>query len=103
MLCLWGEFDRRTFACPRKCGDQSANRNAMMLCADEKMQGDVDEDNVSVMMSTLEVMEIDEKKVGDKVCGDFIEFIKVNGKTMKSLYDTGATRAALKKGLDKPE
>ena len=34
---------------------------------------------------------------------DFIDTVKVNGRTVQYLYDTGTTKAALKQGLEKPE
>jgi len=60
------------------------------------------EDETQVMMSMLEASH-DQKKNKDEVYGDFIDTVKVNGRTVQCLYDTGTTKAALKQGLEKPE
>lgn len=88
--------------CPKKYGEQTANRNAIMMCTDEKSQVETSEEDAHAVMSTLEVQS-EEKKVEGGVYGDLIEMVKVNAKTMQSLYDTGATKAALRQWLEKPE
>jgi len=44
---------------------------------------------------TLEMSD-DQKKNSLEVYKDFIDTLKVNGRSVQSLYDTGATKAAIR-------
>src|SRR6218665_1768118 len=92
----------RAFNCPNKYKGQQVNYNAMMLCTEEKEQVEVENDEAQVMLLTLEVSD-DQKKNSVDVYKDFIDTVKVNGRSVQSLYDTGATKAAIRKGLEKTD
>src|SRR6218665_1115930 len=68
-----------------------------MLCMEEKEPVEVRNDEAQVMMLTLEVSD-DQNKNSVEVYKDFIDTVKVNGKSVQSLYDTGATKAAIRQG-----
>src|SRR6218665_1830680 len=92
----------RAFNCPNKYKGQQVNYNAMMLCTEEKEQVEVENDEAQVMLLTLEVSD-DQKRNSVDVYKDFIDTVKVNGRSVQSLYDTGATKAAIRKGLEKTD
>lgn len=87
---------------PKKCEEQSVNPDAVMLSTDEKEQIEAKQDDAQMMMSTLRVSD-DQKKDSDEVYRDFIDTMKIDGKPVQCLYDTGATKAAPNEGLEKPE
>ena len=99
---ICGDQSHRAFSCPKRHGSDAAYRNAVMLCTEEKEHVEMGEDETQAMMSMLEASD-DQKKNEDEVYGDFIDTVKVNGRRVQCLYDTGTTKAALKQGLEKPE
>jgi len=63
-----------------------------------------EEDDEKVEMSALEVGESNAKtQKDDDGYADFIDVVKVNGKEIQALYDTGATKPALKRELVKKD
>src|SRR6218665_437803 len=89
--------------CPKRYGEHSAYKNAMIQCENEKKSED-DEGEEEFEMYALAVSESNaraEKKDGDYA--DFIDNFKVNGRVVEALYDTGATKAALKRDLVRPD
>src|SRR6218665_579917 len=73
-----------------------------MLCMEEKEPVEVRNDEAQVMMLTLEVSD-DQNKNSVEEYKDFIDTVKVNGRSVQSLYDTGATKAAIRQGLEKTD
>lgn len=66
------------------------------MCAEEKPRGEVDDADDGVDISTLEVQNTYEGRVKkDEIYGDFLDEFKVNGKAVRSLYDTGVTMAVI--------
>src|SRR6218665_2868396 len=87
------DTSHRAFNCPHKHDGQQVHRNAVMLCMEEKEPVEVRNDEAQVMMLTLEVS--DDQNNSVEVYKDFIDTVKVNGRSVQSLYDTGATKAAI--------
>src|SRR6218665_1366586 len=75
----------------------------MIQCDNEKKNGG-EEGEEKIEMSALTVSESNlrtEKPDGDYA--DFIDSFKVNGRVVEALYDTRATKAALKRDLVRPD
>src|SRR6218665_304451 len=96
------DTSHRAFNSPNKYKGQQVNCNAVMLCTEEKEQVKVKNDEAQVMLLTLEMSD-DQKKNSVEVYNDFIDTVKVNGRSVQSLYDTGATKAAIRQGLEKTD
>src|SRR6218665_956916 len=94
------DTSHRAFYCPHKYNEQQVHRNAVMLCMEEKEPVEVRNDEAQVMLLTLEVSD-DQNKNSVEAYKDFIDTVKVNGRSVQSLYDTGATKAAIRQGLEK--
>src|SRR6218665_3266680 len=95
--------EHKTYECPKRYGEHAAYKNTMIQCDNEKKNGG-DEGEEKVEMSALTVSESNvriEKKDGDYA--DFINSFKVNRRVVEALYDTGATKAALKRDLVTPD
>src|SRR6218665_142736 len=95
--------EHKAYECPKRHAAHSTYKSAMIQCENEK-KNEGDEGEEKVEMSALTVNESnvrDEKKDGDYA--DFIDCFKVNGRIVKALYDTGATKAALKNDLVRPD
>src|SRR6218665_191710 len=94
------DTSHRAFNCPNKYKGQQMNCNAVMLFPEEKEQVEVKNDEAQVMLLTLEVSD-DQEKNSVEVYAGFIDTVKVSGRSVQSLYDTGATKAAIRQGLEK--
>src|SRR6218665_904518 len=95
--------EHKAYECPKRYGEHSAYKNAMIQCENEKKSED-DEGEEEFEMYALAVSESNaraEKKDGDYA--DFIDKFKVNGRVVEALYDTGATKAGLKRDLVRPD
>src|SRR6218665_2592797 len=95
--------EHKAYECPKRYGEHSAYKNAMIQCENEKKSKD-DEGEEEFEMYALAVSESNaraEKK--DEDYADFIDKFKVNGRVVEALYDTGATKAALKRDLVRPD
>ena len=66
------DTSHRAFNCPNKYNGQQVNRNALMLCTEEKEQVEVKNDEAQVIMSTPEVSD-DQKKYSVEVYKDFVD------------------------------
>src|SRR6218665_201278 len=87
----------------KRYGEHSAYKNVKIQCENGNKSED-DEGEEEFEMSALTVSESNvraEKKDGDYA--DFIDNFKVNGRVVEALYDTGATKAALKRDLVRPD
>src|SRR6218665_3153317 len=95
--------EHKAYECPKRYGEHSTYKQAMLQCEYEKKnEGDEGEEKVEMSALTLSESNVrDEKKDGDYA--DFIDSFKVNGRIVKALYDTGATKAALKSDLVRPD
>ena len=51
---ICGDQSHKVFSCPKKPGSNAVNRNAVMLCTEEKEHVEMSQDETQDMMSTLE-------------------------------------------------
>src|SRR6218665_1250427 len=54
---ICGDQSHKAFGCPKRQGSNAVNRNAVMLCTEEKEHVEMGEDETQVMMSTLEALD----------------------------------------------
>src|SRR6218665_1878823 len=95
--------EHKAYECPKRYGEHSAYKIAMIQGDNEKRNGG-DEGDEKVEMSAFTESESNvrtEKKDGDYT--DCIDSFKVNGRVVEALYDTVATKAALKIDLVRPD
>lgn len=75
-----------------------------MMQSTDVRRGVGDKDEEKVEMSASEAGDSNVKTVKtDGSYADFIDIFKVNGEVVQAPYDTGATKAALKRDLVKPD
>src|SRR6218665_2862843 len=95
--------DHKAYECRQRHGGEQTYISAMIHCSEERSEKK-EEGDKSVEMSALEVSDSNaETQKDDDSYADFIDIFKVNGKEVQALYDTGATKPALRRELVKKD
>src|SRR6218665_1952889 len=95
--------DHKAYECRQRHGNEQTYISAMRHSTEERSEKK-EEDDESVEMSALEVSDSNaETQKKDNSYADFIDIVKVNGKEVQALYDTGSTKPALRRELVKKD
>src|SRR6218665_2225944 len=95
--------EHKAYECKQRNGGKTVYTQAMRHISEERSEKK-EEDDEMVEMSALEAGYSNaETKENDDSYADFIDIVKVNGKEIQALYDTGATKPALRRELVKKD
>src|SRR6218665_693968 len=95
--------EHKAYECKQRNGSKTVYTQAMRHISEERSEKK-EEDDEMVEMSALEAGYSNaETKENDDSYADFIDIVKVNGKEVQALYDTGATKPALRRELVKKD
>src|SRR6218665_1335447 len=95
--------DHKAYECRQRHGGEQTYISAMIHCLEERSEKKEEGDEI-VEMLALEVSDSNaEIQKDDDSYADFIDIVKVNGKEVQALYDTGATKPALRRELVKKD